>query len=845
MPHRLRQRVRHRFNPDLGLGRVIAVEGRELVVEFPAVDTVLRLAASTDALQPLEFVPGARAHLAPDDEPVLVDTPLGDATVRLADGRVVAEDDLWPVEAEESWFEHLAEGRVDALEDVVNRLGALELNEIRQADGLGSFLGGRIRIFPHQLHVAERATRSHPVRWLLADEVGLGKTVEACLILNHLVHTREIERTLVVAPETLTVQWLGELWRKYHQVFVLLDEKRLADVRRDYGDDFNPFDAHRQVVLGLDMLTGHPRLTEQAVAAGVDLLVVDEAHHLRRPPGHPGNAEYRAIAPITRAAPHVLLLTATPLEEDAHGFFRLLQLLRPEELSGDGFEERLARREPLPPCTSATRRADVGGLPPRQPHGVDIEDPGGWGALARLQEQALGLEASNAVAARRKADVVWRATASPASVAAVVDRNRPPWATLLEQAEGSDPRVEWLAGRGRAWRDRDEKTLVFVAHRESLEMLRAAMSRLGQVRTGVFHEDLSPTQRDIEVAQFRMESGPSMLVSTECGGEGRNFEFCHRLVLFDLPWNPLTVEQRIGRLDRIGRDRPVEIVYFRPPGGLGRSVVELYEGLGLFREALGSLERELEAVPEAIRQRAVAGQTGLEPHETDALIDEARTGADRIRTAAYHELHREPYTPQIGRALLARVPRGLEELTEEVVVGACERLGMHVERQRGEAVYGVEFGNHATVDHLPGVPGGSNFLGTFDRVEGVARETIDFFASGHALVEGVLAQLDESARGRVGLVHVTRAELEEETFAVAGIYRKEGRVEIHAVDLTGARRPDLAARLAQRPLRSRRVRASDWTAQRGWAALIRRLAEKLAGYGRPEVVLAIRVSPQA
>ena len=103
---------------------------------------------------------------------------------------------------------------------------------------------------------AQRA--ADPVRWLLADEVGLGKTVEACLILNHLLRTGRAERTLVVAPETLTVQWLGELWRKYHQVFVLLDDKRLADVERDYGQGFNPFEAHRRVVVGLEILRDTP-----------------------------------------------------------------------------------------------------------------------------------------------------------------------------------------------------------------------------------------------------------------------------------------------------------------------------------------------------------------------------------------------------------------------------------------------------------------------------------------------------------------------------------------------------------------------------------------------------------
>jgi ATP-dependent helicase HepA len=474
---------------------------------------------------------------------------------------------------------------------------------------------------------------------------------------------------------------------------------------------------------------------------------------------------------------------------------------------------------------------------------VEIDDSAGWSALLELQRVALAREASSAVTAARKAELVWRATAAPAALAAVVDAKREPWKSAVGDAEQGDPRVRWLAGQGRAWRERGEKTLVFVAHRESLEVVRTEMSRQAQLRVGVFHEDLSPARRDIEVAQFRRDTGPSMLVSTECGGEGRNFEFCHRLVLFDLPWDPMVVEQRIGRLDRIGRDRPVEIVYFKPPRGLARSVVELYENLGLFREALGSLERELEGIPDAIRQRAIAGQAELEPHELEEMIAAAQDGARRIREAAYHELHREPYTAQAGEELLARVPGGLEALTAEVVIGACERLGMNVERQRGEAVYGVEFGNHAMVDHLPGVPGGSNFLGTFDRVEGVARETIDFFSSGHALVEGVLAHLDETARGRVGLIHVTRPELGDETFAVAGVYREGPHVEIHAVDLAGDDRPDLAALLAERPLRSRRVRQESWTGQPGWAALIRRLSEALSRHGQPEVVLALRVSP--
>jgi hypothetical protein len=142
----------------------------------------------------------------------------------------------------------------------------------------------------------------------------------------------------------------------------------LCSFRSPLDNEFetHTFDVHRRAVIALEMLTERPQLTEQAANAGIDLLVVDEAQRLRRPPGHPGEPGWRAIAPIAGLGRHVLLLSATPLEDDAHGFIRLLQLLRPEEFPEDvSFEARLALSTPLPPCTSSTRRTDIGGLPPR------------------------------------------------------------------------------------------------------------------------------------------------------------------------------------------------------------------------------------------------------------------------------------------------------------------------------------------------------------------------------------------------------------------------------------------------------------------------------------------------
>ena len=836
-------RLTHRHNPELGVGIVLRVEERAVIVHFLRSGTTMRIAAGSEVLRPVAFRAGARVRLSSSGATAVVEAVEDDGAVRLDDGRRVELAELWPLDGGGSPWDRLAVGDVDDLDALALRLDALRLAELREAEGLGSFLGGRIRLFPHQLHVAERATRSDPVRWLLADEVGLGKTVEACLILNRLLRTGRAESVLVVAPETLTVQWLGELWRKYHRVFVLLDDKRLADVERDYGRGFNPFEAHRAAVVSLERLAASPRLVEQAVEARVDALIVDEAHRLRRPAGHPGEPAYRAIRPIADLGRHVLLLTATPLDEDAHGFFRLLQILRPSEFPEDEeLAARIDRPEPLPPCTSATRRVEIGGLPPRVPRPVDLSVTA-WDAQARLEAAMRGLPAADPLARREKARRIRLALESGAALDGALAPRDEASRRLAREALDRDPRIAWLAREGPAWRDDGDKTLVFVRSRATLEALRAALSRLAQLRTGTFHEELSQGQADIEVAQFRLPGGPSLLVSTECGGEGRNFEFCTRLVLFDLPWNPMTVEQRIGRLDRIGRAVPVEIVYFRAPTGIGATVAALYESLGLLERPLGSVERELGEVEGAIEELALDGPTELAAFGADRfarIVADADQAWERVRAAAHHALHRDPYRPEHADAILARVPPDLEELTEEVVLGTAARLDLHVEPHRNGRRHSIELSHGARVESLPGVPANASFLGTFWRDEAVRDESIDFFASGHPLVEGVLAWLEDNELGRVGLLDV-RGEPGEDGFGVLALFRDRGRMAPVALDAQGRERPEWAARIVARPLRSRRVRAETWTGRAEWPKLVRALARHLDARGTPLAVAAFRI----
>jgi ATP-dependent helicase HepA len=540
-------KVRHRYNRDLGPGEVVAVAARRLSVHFPRGDQTSQFSLDDHGLAPLSV---------PED----------------------ADSERWFEAPHLELIDRLAQLDTDDLAAWENRLEGFRLARVREAGGLGSFLGGRIRLFPHQLHVAEQASRADPVRWLLADEVGLGKTIEACLIMNRLLRTGRAERVVVVAPQSLTIQWLGELYRKFHQNFVLLDDARLKDVRRDFGPAWNPFEVHPRSVVALQDLTRRPELADHAEAAAPDLLVVDEAHHLERPPGHPGNPAYRAVSPLCRASRHALLLTAAPLEADVHGFFRLLELLRPDVFQGwEDFQVDLEAGVPIHPGASATRRQDIGGLPPRVPRQVHLAP---WPEMDGLVAKVLRNTTSTALEARRKAESLER--------------------TLGEPVGRGDPRLQWIIESEPAWRAAGEKVLIFVHGRDALTFIKTELEAAIRRRVAVFHEDMSPAARDLEVAQFALPEGPNLLISTEAGGEGRNFEFCKGIVLFDLPWDPILVEQRIGRLDRISREIPVEIFYFVPAGGVGAQVAHLYESLGMFTQPLGGLDRSLGQVRDSL-----------------------------------------------------------------------------------------------------------------------------------------------------------------------------------------------------------------------------------------------------
>ena len=322
--------------------------------------------------------------------------------------------------------------------------------------------------------------------------------------------------------------------------------------------------------------------------------------------------------------------------------------------------------------------------------------------------------------------------------------------------------------------------------RATLSSLKTRLEAATGQRVAIFHEDLAPDRRDLEVAEFRRprpdllfhgvrRRGPQLRVLPASGA------------LRPAP-DPADVEQRIGRLDRVTRRRPIEILYFRPPAGFEAELARLYEAIGVLREPLGAWSGTLGRIAEAIREGEAEFARSGRPLPCEELAREIHEEVAARERAVFHHLHQDGYEKALGEAILRRVPPDLDGLHERFVTDACALLGFETAEKPGPRTHYFELGGQAIVDSLPGVPGGTRYLGTFDREEAVVREELEYFASGHPLIEGLLAELEDASRGRTALLELAGAG--EAGLAFLLLLGSEGTVRAEACDHEGRPRPD-------------------------------------------------------
>ena len=332
--------------PELGLGIILSGGDGRVEIVFPAAGENRCYALESAPLRRVKFLPGDRIKTHEGVEMTVENVrEVAGLRIYLTDAGEVAEAELSDSISFSKPEERLFGGKLDDPGDFDLRGEALARRADMRRSPARGLAGARVDLIPHQLFIADEVANRLRPRVLLADEVGLGKTIEACLILHRLLLTGRAARVLILVPEPLVHQWFVELLRRFKLSFSIFDEERCEAI--EGGDpEANPFLDGQWVLASMDFLANDERRAAQAVEAGWDVLVVDEAHHLEWSPGQPGAAYELVRDARAEQTEGLLLLTATPQQLGPEGHFARLQLLDPERYGDlDAYREETRHYE--------------------------------------------------------------------------------------------------------------------------------------------------------------------------------------------------------------------------------------------------------------------------------------------------------------------------------------------------------------------------------------------------------------------------------------------------------------------------------------------------------------------
>ena len=812
-----------------------------------------------------EWVPGTSVrHRATGDVGVVMEQRGGD--LRVAFGPEISylsAADVVMLAPEP--HQQLAKGRLDDSAAAQLRLLAVLVDHSHRYDPGSSLSNARLEPKLHQAFVAHRVVAEKVApRMILADEVGLGKTIEAGLAIKELRARQAVERVLIIVPASLTRQWQSELSGKFNESFEILD----GPAAKHFGrGGINPFLRFDNVICSLPFATLAKR-AEQIIEAGWDLVVFDKAHRVRRT--QVGSKvrvtqAYRLADEIKDQVHGLLLLSATPVQLHESELYSLVELVEPglfrsvEDFNKQrrripdlndlmrcfdhwpalGVEERaaVARRHdvvlshlngveldqlddavarenaknalveahPLAAAMVRNRKSELGMAGKRTATVVSVPQSSAEQALyndindyiretyscaTSLKNNAVGFlmviyqkmltSSSNAlrVSFRRRMEKLKQqlASSTPAKVQqdALLEGDDPQELSALVgsldgaaleavKLQGEIDRLRELAERlddvcdskfGQAVQivdgviGRGGKCVIFTQFIETQKFLAAALEHNG-FTCSTFNGQMSADEKEQAIRVFR--GAADVLVSTEAGGEGRNLQFANVLINYDLPWNPMKVEQRIGRLDRIGQQRPVEIYNLVYEGTLEEQIVQvLQDRIKLFEESVGSLDPILGEVERSIEQLAMTAGAATFDADFEAYAQDLGRRVKDARlleeTLADFVMDRASFRRDDAARLLGRDALAQPSELEEVIRRALDYLGGSlVDHSEGGMVINLS----PRLAARSGL-GKSSRRGTFDPSVAVRMDELDLFAFGHSLVDRLLAELRDLPDAAVG-----------------------------------------------------------------------------------------------
>ena len=795
----------------LGLGVVIDMDERCVHILFPQSEETRVYAKASARLSRVVFGVGDTITDQDNNEFVVAQCEDigGVMKYHLTCGKTLMETRLGANITLAKPLERLLAGRIENSEWYDLRQDALKLSTIHSRHPLRGLIGARVDIIKHQLYIAHEVGKRLAPRVLLADEVGLGKTIEAGLIIHQQIITAKANRVLVLVPDSLQYQWMIELKRRFNLDFAIFDLVRTASIK-EHNPDQNVFSTEQLIIAGIDLLLDHHDLYEQAYAAGFDLLVVDEAHHLAWDSEQGGNDKYELVADFAAITAGVLLLTATPEQLGVESHFARLRLLDPHRF--DDLDDFIAAHDAFSDVAAvATLLIDGHALSKKQIAAVagllgyeaqDIDDINDNDKLrTHIIGELLDRHGTGRVLFRNTRDSVQgfygrSSIAYPLPLPSAWQNTPYTHGKLREQLWGeesspdgswleSDPRVPWLI---ELLKDplKHKKVLLIARSGTTIENLELVLRLHAGVKTAIFTEQMSLLERDQAAAYFADASGAQILLCSEIGSEGRNFQFAQDLVLFDLPANPDTLEQRIGRLDRIGQIAQIQLHVPFVSGTAQERLYHWYDSaLNIFNQISPTAQTVQETfigeLKPLLEGKCLQGETKEDNQERfvklmasatslrQELEEELQQGRDRL-------LEYNSCRPTVA----ARISHAMYELDQTQMLPVfldsyLSAAGVDYSPQRDGSwvihpIDGSEM-EGTGIDSLPLNEDGLTL--TFDRSQALSREDIAYMTLEHPLITSILEMIKSGTFGNTQVALLKSAAIPAGTLIVESQFRVE------------------------------------------------------------------------
>lgn len=714
------------------------------------------------------------------------------------------------------------EPRFDLLEK------AVQLDLAYRFDRFLSLTGNRIDVTPHQVEAAHEILTSHDQRYLLADEVGLGKTIEAGIVIEELMARGRADRVLIVTPASLKMQWQEEMKDKFDQDYVIYDRDYVSSIRNSMRED-NVWEYDDRIITSIDFAKlsgdedGEEDILEPLRRAEWDIVVFDEAHHLtarRDSDGHKKPTErYKVGEAVNSNTDALLFLTGTPHKGKSDQFYFMVDLLEPyrfedeDDITPNELDDLMIRRLKSNPNMVHSDGTPM--FPEKEIDTLSVEFTPEEDQLYqnitdylknhyRLGEEQASHAAGFSMVIYQKRLVssiraIQRSLEKRASVLrdggkdqlsqtvrSLLDQYRERPETLTDQQRqrveeelqeismAQDPEqrqkelkiVEALIERAReidvdskAERLRDainsllsenpdEKVLVFTEYTDTLEYLRDEV--LSDFDVAQIHGALSQPERRNQVEKFRNEA--NIMLATDAAREGINLQFAHIMINYDLPWNPIRIDQRMGRLHRYGQDEKVNIYNLFVENTRESDILEnlvtkidnIENDLGVSSDVLGMVlddsdfdleDRIMQAVAEDESEKEVV-------KDIDEIIEERKDAVKKIQSNFLIEDHFSESELEEVQEIIdeSREDHVGQEEVHELLNLFFEELDGEITRRRIDDVDGHVYSiDTPSVIELEADDVQSSYArATFDQEVAKENTHIEFISVNHPLVRAIV-----------------------------------------------------------------------------------------------------------